>query len=421
MNGFAFLCRHSQTGKNHLYRTCPHHYGDGTACGNTGVMSDHQGLMKKRWWVALAAVLMQLCLGTVYAWSIFKKPMMEANSWGGPRPIAFMIYGAVFALAVAFGGNLVDRLGPRIVTDRRRLFQRRRFLGGLANQLQRIELLVVAYGLVGRARRRVRLRDADRHPHTLVPGQAGPGHRSCRHGLRARRLLHGKRRAFSHHELGIPTTFYIWGGASLVVITASAFILRNPPDQWHLGVPCLEPVSGQVPGDPASEAMHSGRFWILWMMLFVSITAGLGLISQLSPMAQDVMIRASEGPVSDERMTAIILTSGTLVALAGLFNGVGRLAWAWGSDTLGRKTVFSIIYVSFVLGFVALAHVSSVLVFACLTFYILACYGGTMASMPALVADEFGHEHIGKIYGAVFTACGLASMCGPTSSPPSRS
>lgn len=385
--------------------------------GNTGVLSDHQGLMKKRWWVALAAVLMQLCLGTVYAWSIFKKPMMEANSWGETQTqFAFMIYGAVFALAVAFGGNLVDRLGPRIVAlTGGALFSAGVFLGGLANQLQSIELLVVAYGLVGGLgggfgyvtpiATLIRWFPDKRG---LVTGLAVMGY-----GLGA--FFMGNAGPSLIMNLGIPTTFYIWGGASLIVITASAFILRNPPDQWHLGVPLSRIVSGQGSGRSSSfpEVMHSGRFWILWMMLFVSITAGLGLISQLSPMAQDVMIRASEGPVSDERMTAIILASGTIVALAGLFNGVGRLAWAWGSDTLGRKTVFSIIYVSFVLGFVALAHVSSVLVFACLTFYILACYGGTMASMPALVADEFGHEHIGKIYGAVFTACGLASMCGP--------
>ncbi|MCK7500266.1 MAG: MFS transporter [Comamonadaceae bacterium] len=85
----------------------------------------------------------------------------------------------------------------------------------------------------------------------------------------------------------------------------------------------------------------------------------------------------------------------------------------WFSDTIGRKAVFAIIFTSFVLGFAALAHVETIIIFAALTFYLLACYGGTMASMPALAADEFGHEHIGKIYGMIFTASGFGSMCGP--------
>jgi len=223
--------------------------------------------MKKRWWVALAAVLMQLCLGTVYAWSIFKKPMMEANSWGETQTqFAFMIYGAVFALAVAFGGNLVDRLGPRIVAlTGGALFSAGVFLGGLANQLQRIELLVVAYGLVGGLgggfgyvtpiATLIRWFPDKRG---LVTGLAVMGY-----GLGA--FFMGNAGPSLIMNLGIPTTFYIWGGASLVVITASAFILRNPPDQWHLGVPLSRTGSGQGSGRSSSfpEAMHSGRFYTL--------------------------------------------------------------------------------------------------------------------------------------------------------------
>ncbi|HQI80818.1 MAG TPA: oxalate:formate antiporter, partial [Deltaproteobacteria bacterium] len=103
--------------------------------------------MTRRWGIALAAVLIQLCLGTVYAWSIFKKPMMAANGWGETQTqLAFMIYGAVFALAVAFGGTLVDRVGPRIIgTLGGALYCTGILLGGLANSLQSITLLITAY------------------------------------------------------------------------------------------------------------------------------------------------------------------------------------------------------------------------------------------------------------------------------------
>ncbi|HWR69259.1 MAG TPA: OFA family MFS transporter [Desulfomonilia bacterium] len=373
--------------------------------------------MRKRWRVALMGVLMQLCLGTVYAWSIFKKPMMASNGWGETQTqLAFMIYGAVFALAVAFGGTLVDRVGPRIIALLGgTLFSAGVFLGGLANQLQRIELLILAYGLVGGLgggfgyvtpiATLIRWFPDKRG---LVTGLAVMGY-----GLGA--FIMGNIGPSLIMSLGIAKTFYLWGGISLVIITGSALALENPPGGWHQ----LIARPGGIPSPAAErcatfpEALSSGRFWILWTMLFLSITAGLGLISQLSPMAQDVMMRSPAGVMNEEQMKAIVLASGTIVAVAGLFNGLGRLAWAWFSDTIGRKAVFAIIFTSFVLGFAALAHVETIIIFAALTFYLLACYGGTMASMPALAADEFGHEHIGKIYGMIFTASGFGSMCGP--------
>jgi len=130
-------------------------------------------------------------------------------------------------------------------------------------------------------------------------------------------------------------------------------------------------------------------------------------------MAQDIMISAYQGGIPADRMRDIIIASGTIVAIAGIFNGIGRLFWAWTSDAIGRKAVFFIIFLSLCLGFTLLAHVSHIMIFIVITCYLLACYGGTMASMPALAADEFGSAHIGKIYGVIFTACGLASLCGP--------
>jgi OFA family oxalate/formate antiporter-like MFS transporter len=125
------------------------------------------------------------------------------------------------------------------------------------------------------------------------------------------------------------------------------------------------------------------------------------------------MIRAYGGAVSDEKMKSIVIVSGIIVAIAGIFNGLGRLIWAWASDFIGRKAVFAIIFISFALGFAMLAQVNTTFIFAALCFYLLACYGGTMATMPALAADEFGPVNIGKIYGVIFTACGFAGLAGP--------
>jgi OFA family oxalate/formate antiporter-like MFS transporter len=377
----------------------------------------HARLMTRRWGIALAAVLIQLCLGTVYAWSIFKKPMMAANGWGETQTqVAFMIYGAVFALAVAFGGTLVDRVGPRIIgTLGGALYCAGILLGGLANGLQSITLLITAYGFIaglgggfGYVTPIATLIRWFPDKRGMLTGLAVMGY-----GLGS--FIMGNLGPALIIDFGVAHTFYLWGVVCLAVILPSALFLSNPPGDWAPS-PCPQgsPHAASLPESSTfAQAVRSPRFWILWTMLFVSITAGLGLISQLSPMAQEVMLAALAASAPEETMREIAIASGTVVAIAGLFNGFGRLAWSWFSDFIGRRAVFALIFLSFAAGFALLTRVHTLFVFSGLCFYLLACYGGTMASMPALAADEFGSAHIGKIYGVIFTACGLASFCGP--------
>lgn len=375
------------------------------------------GGTEKRWRIAVAGVFMQLCLGSIYAWSVFKIPMMTAHGWSETQAQApFMTYGAVFAAAVALGGALVDRMGPRIVgTLGGALFGSGIVLGGMANEVRSVELLVVAYGLIaglggglGYVTPIATLIRWFPDRRGLVTGLAVGGY-----GLGSFAL--GNLGPALILDLGVARTFYIWGGTSLMIVLAAASILKDPPAGWagRFGSPGA---GAAPPGRHSStlrEALRSGRFWILWTMLLVSMTAGLGLISQLSPMAQELMMRGRAGGVTGDEARAIVLASGAVVAVAGLFNSLGRLAWSWLSDVIGRKAVFALIFASMLLGFPALDRVDGIPVFAGIIFYLLACYGGTMAAMPALAADEFGHEHIGKIYGLLFTASGLASLCGP--------
>jgi len=367
--------------------------------------------------VAAAAIVMQLCLGTVYAWSVFKKPMMSLNHWGETQTqVAFMINSAMFAFAVAMGGTLVDRMAPRVTGALGGiLFGAGILLSGLANSLSSITLLFVAYGFITGLGGGMGYVTPIATLIRWFPDRRGQltGLAVMGYGLGA--FILGNIGPRLILEYGVARTFYAWGAVSLITVFTAAITLVNPPAGWNPAA------GGHTPGDttvlPASstfrEAVRTKRFWILWLMLFVSITAGLGMISQLSPMAQDVMMKGFGGIVSASQMKSIVIASGTIVAVAGIFNGLGRLLWAWVSDFIGRKAVFGLIFLSFTLGFTLLAHVSGICVFTVLSLYLLACYGGTMATMPALAADEFGPAHIGKIYGVIFTACGFAGFCGP--------
>ncbi len=373
--------------------------------------------ISRRWIIAVSGIVMQLCLGTIYAWSIFKKPMMAAHGWTETQTqSAFMIYGLVFAGSVACGGTLVDRRGPRFVgLLGGALFGAGIILGGLANHLQSIALLIAGFGCIAG------LGGGFGYVTPITPLiRWFPDRRGLLTGLAVMGygmgpLFMGSLFPSLIMRFGVGNAFYLWGGTTLGVVIGAALTFRNPPEGWMREIPAGGPAAKGLVMDSVTfgEAVKSVKFWVLWLMLYVSITAGLGIISQISPMAQDVMTGTCPGGMSAERMRAITLASGSIVAVAGIFNGLGRLAWSWASDGIGRKAVFFTIFFSLGVGFILLAHAASILAFSVLLYYLLACYGGTMAAMPALAADEFGPAHIGKIYGVIFTACGLASLTGP--------
>jgi OFA family oxalate/formate antiporter-like MFS transporter len=371
----------------------------------------------RRWLIAGAGIIIQLCLGTIYAWSIFKKPLMASHGWSETQTqAAFMIYGLVFAIAVAFGGSLVDRKGPRLVgLLGGTLFGLGILLAGLASHIQNIWLLIAGFGFIaglgggfGYVTPITTLIRWFPDKRGLLTGLAVMGY-----GLGS--FFMGNIGPSLIMNIGVGNSFYVWGGTSLGIVLCAALVLRNPPDGWQ---PAVSSGSNAGPvlvldSFTFSQAVRSFRFWVLWLMLFVSITAGLGLISQLSPMAQDVMMNAYQEAIPADRLRDIVIASGTIVALGGVCNGLGRLLWSWTSDAIGRKAIFLLLFISMCIGFALLAHVTNVILFTIILCFLLACYGGSMASMPALAADEFGPRHIGKIYGVIFTACGLASLSGP--------
>lgn len=144
-------------------------------------------------------------------------------------------------------------------------------------------------------------------------------------------------------------------------------------------------------------------------MLFLNVSAGLGLLSQLSPMAQD-LIGKTQG-ITDPKVLAV--AGGSILAYASIFNGLGRLFWASVSDYIGRKNVFIIMFITQALLYIYLPQVAGVFLFTVIACYLLACYGGGFATMPAFAADSFGPGYIGKVYGIMLTAWGCAGVFGP--------
>jgi OFA family oxalate/formate antiporter-like MFS transporter len=137
------------------------------------------------------------------------------------------------------------------------------------------------------------------------------------------------------------------------------------------------------------------------MLLFLNTTAGIAIISQAAPMAQEITnVDATQ--------------AASLVGIISIANGAGRLIWAWLSDAIGRRAVFLIMFPLQAVIFAVLPMVTSFPMFAALAVVVLLCYGGGFGTMPAMAADYFGAEHVGSIYGLMLTAWGFAGVLGPT-------
>ena len=391
----------------------------------------NENLESKRWWIAIAAIIIQLCLGTVYAWSVFKKPLMTAHGWGETQTqITFMLVMGIIGCAAAFGGTLVDKKGPKFVaTIGGVLFGIGTLIAGYADQVGNIYLLYLGFGVIaalgngfGYVTPIATLIRWFPDKRGLVTGLAvmGFGAGAFFMGQIAPGMINSFKvvdAAGTVTSSGVANTFYIWGVIFLVLVVGSAQLYKNPPAGW---LPKgFAPAATSVSASGSlmfGEAVKTPQWWMLWAMLALNISAGLGLISQLSPISQELYKPLIDPYVTGDQLVKVLATAGgTVVAISAIFNGLGRLFWAKISDNIGRRAVFTTMFITQAVFYllVAMGFIGSYYFFIVVACYLLACYGGGFATMPAFAADSFGPGYIGKVYGFMLTAWSVAAIIGP--------
>jgi OFA family oxalate/formate antiporter-like MFS transporter len=147
-------------------------------------------------------------------------------------------------------------------------------------------------------------------------------------------------------------------------------------------------------------ALRTWQWWALWALLFLNTSAGISIISQESPMFQEI-----------DKVSAVVAAG--MVGVASIGNAVGRIFWAWISDAITRRWTFVTMFLLQVGLFWILPGTSSAAILTILSFIVLMCYGGGFGTMPAFTADYFGSKNVGPIYGLMLTAWGSASAFGP--------
>ena len=148
------------------------------------------------------------------------------------------------------------------------------------------------------------------------------------------------------------------------------------------------------------ESLHTWQWYVLWAMLFLNVTAGVMIISQAAPMTREI--------------TGVdATTASSIVILISIFNGLGRLGWAWLSDLITRRWVFAAMFlIQFVLFFI-MPGITSFAILAVMFMIVGLCYGGGFGTMPAFAADYFGPKFSGRIYGLMLSAWSAGGVLGP--------
>ncbi|MBV2223432.1 MAG: OFA family MFS transporter [Cloacibacterium sp.] len=360
----------------------------------------------KRWFIAVMATLVHLCLGTVYAWSFFQKTVSETFGWSNSETAwAFSL--AIFMLGVtaSWGGQNLQKFGPRkLALIGAFLYAFGYIISYFALQNESLWLLYFGYGIVGG----IGLGLAYVTPVATVskwfPDKQGLVTGMVVMGFGLGALLMSKLLApifLEYFEKDLAKTFLAIGITLLVLLPFFANFLNLPVEEKTTEI-SAEKLS-------ASKEILSPNFIFIWLIFMFNVVAGMIFISFQSPLLQD-LLKAENVNID----TATLEKSGaTLIAISALFNGLGRFFWGSISDKLGRVTTFRLLLLIEMGVFASLIFIKSPVLFSVGVCLILLNYGGGFGVLPSLIKDFFGTKLMPIVYGAALTAWGVGGILGP--------
>ncbi len=369
-----------------------------------------------RWLIPVAAVLVQICIGSVYAWSTFNRPINAlfpappADSWMAWFKAPYITFSAalvLLGLSAAFGGPWVERRGPRVAaTTAACFFGAGLLIGGLGLRIGQEWLVFVGMGIIGGIGCGL---GYIAPVSTLVkwfPDRRGMATGMAIMGFGAGAFLAGYLNAYLIEHIGVANTLFCLGAIYFVVMNIGAMIIRRPAPGWKPAGWVPRTIGGQVAAEASltrNAAVRTYQFWLLWGMLFLNVTAGIGILAQASPMVQDMFGKTA-------------LEAAAVVSIISLFNAGGRFFWASLSDYIGRRMTYFAFFGLGVILFVIIPRVGAAgewILFQIALYIVFTMYGGGFATIPAFLADMFGPNNVGAIHGAVLTAWSAAAIVGP--------
>jgi MFS family permease len=383
-----------------------------------------------RWLIPPAALAVHLCIGQVYATSVYKNSFIaHFDASQTAIGIIFSIAIVMLGLSAAVGGTWVEANGPRKAMFVSACFWSTGFLvSAVGIGTGQLWLVYLGYGVLGG----IGLGIGYISPvSTLIkwfpdrPGLAtglaimGFGGGALIASPASRQLL-----SFYDPDYDPSVSGSVADGRALVLLFLTLGIgyflimmfgvanIRVPapgwrPSGWDPATVAAKPLvtTAQV---SAANAIRTRSFWLLWVVLFCNVTAGIGILEQASPMIQDFFRTGGVSTVS------VVAASG-FVGVLSLFNMAGRFGWSATSDKVGRRPIYMVYLGVGMVLYLLLATVgdSAIPLFVLLAGIILSFYGGGFATVPAYLRDLFGTYQVGAIHGRLLTAWSAAGIAGP--------
>jgi MFS family permease len=377
-----------------------------------------------RWLIPPAALCVHLCIGQAYAFSVFNLPMTKLlgitastpDDWTIPElGWIFSIAIAVLGLSAALLGRWVEEGGPR-----KAMFTAALCWGGgfvvssIGVYIHQIWLIYLGYGVLGGFGLGIGYISPVSTLIKWFPDRPGMATGMAIMGFGGAAFIASPLSVwlmaeFSTPEhVGVAETFLLMGAIYVCFMMVGAVIVRVPAPGW-------KPAGYVAPVQPKKlittqnvyvyDAVKTPQFWLIWLVLCLNVTAGIGVLGQASAMSQEMF---------PGRVTPVAAAG--FVGLMSLFNMGGRFLWASVSDYIGRKNTYFFFFLLGALLYAAVPYtgeIGALPLFVAAYAVIYTMYGGGFATVPAYLKDMFGTRYVGAIHGLLLTAWSVAGVAGP--------
>src|SRR5215469_1384531 len=379
-----------------------------------------------RWLVPPAALAIHLCIGQVYAFSVFKIPLTQIlgitkpayGDWTQPELAwIFSLAIVLLGLSAAIFGKWLEGAGPRKAMFVSAVcFALGFFISYFGVILHQLWVIYFGYGIVGGTGLGLGYISPVSTLIKWFPDRPGlatgmaimgfGGGAMIGSPLAIKLMAHFR----TSSDVGVAKTFMVMGTLYFLLMMFGVFTIRVPREGWKPDncTPSTKPQAMITTHNvDVDTAFGTKQFWLLWIVLCTNVTAGIGILEQASPMIQE-LFKGMIGPVA----------AGGFVGLLSLFNMAGRFSWSAASDFIGRKNTYYIFFVMgailyFILPRTGADHLDSVGLFVTISVVLLSTYGGGFATIPAYLRDLFGTHHVSAIHGRLLTAWSVAGVLGP--------
>ena len=394
-----------------------------------------------RWLVPPAALAIHLSIGMAYGFSVFWLPLSRALGITEPAPGDWKIstLGWMFTLFFVFLGSSaavfgpwVERVGPRKTGVAAALcWSGGFFISALGIYVHEIWLLWLGSGVIGGCGLGLGYISPVSTLIKWFPDRRGMATGMAIMGFGGGAMIGAPLADTLMKHFATPTSVGVWqtfvtlGVIYLIAMMGGAFGYRVPPPDWSPAGWTPKPQQRAMITSRhvhVSQASRSPQFWLLWMVLTMNVSAGIGVIGIASPMIQEIFggqlvgVQGTLQQLTAAQKAQLASIGAGFAALLSLFNIAGRIGWASFSDYIGRKRTYSIF---FALGFALYSlapfagRTGSVTLFVVIFCIILTMYGGGFATVQAYLADIFGTQYVGAIHGRLLTAWSTAGVLGP--------